>query len=169
MSNSAFLIKNCHGTIIRQCPIYSRLVSSIQSGCFQHRYKLGIQCSRSKNLIDQFSTLSNAALCLNKSLFDDTFSVTVYRAMWDIPDLVQSLDHPTPFSTTLSLNFALQWLTLRSQCIVLVFSLKRHHPFVVLDEESEEEIVLAPGVLSIESVYVVDDIRFAKCSYTPHN
>jgi len=129
------------------------LIDSIQAGCFQNVVNSNNNCNLNLNtelqyLADYTIYLSNL-LYENCKLLNIKVNIRVYRGMRNIPLISFKLNHPIPFSTTLSYDFACKWIENNNTDIVLVLDLDIHTQYIVICSDIEQEIILPPCNITI--------------------
>ncbi len=144
-----------------------KLIESIQAGCFQNLWCNGI-------------VKTNPYVELQLSIFKQVYeketngkpesrtqSRTLYRSLFNIP--IQEGDRihqPYPVSTTLSSEFARDWLfgNVKHKTILVMQTSEG----LVVDTDEEREVVLPPGYIQVDRLMHYDrdeDISYYTCRF----
>lgn len=144
---------------------FSDLIELIKSGVFQHRVKN--RDYKIDSTVDQhLEQVNNLWNKLQYPKLFPTFTLQVYRAFYDF-EISQEINHPIPFSTTLSLSFAQDWLFNRNKKAILV--IHTNSPcFFISDEQDkyEFEVLLPAGKILVQNFLKTEnDIDYYDCVF----
>lgn len=159
-----------HCSIISKNKEYIDVISAIQAGIFQFVVSTDTSGALTvrTNEYNQIVLKVFNRLCIEimeKSMYSNQ-SFYVYRALFNIPENPFILPHPVPFSTTLSLPFAEDWLYGYNNGRVVLKILIDAQPFVKIDNDFEREVILPSGDIKIHSLdCVIDNTRYYTCSF----
>lgn len=153
------------------------MISLIQDGCFSHHVSnLPIhQYIPFKNIWIRPQTKAHILL---KSYYEyvepNTEHIVVYRGL-RLPHLnTNILHHPFPFSTSLSLQFVKEWVSVSyiptNINVILCIYLPKYRPILPFEEwDLEQEINLPPGQLVLtRRLSDENNITLYSCKYIPY-
>jgi hypothetical protein len=103
-----------HHCIIKSNIKYKNVIDVIKAGVLQHIVSIDrtgtMKLKLNKNNQNIINIFNELCVDIMKKSLQTYHSFYVYRALYNIPDTMNVLHHPIPFSTTLSLTFAEDWL-----------------------------------------------------------
>lgn len=159
-----------HRSIIQSNIQYKNVIECIQSGVLQHVVSIDTQ----GNLISKINKHNQRIihifneLCLRVSLYSIPHPFHVYRALYNIPDTIDVLQHPIPFSTTLSLSFAQDWLYGYNKGRVILSFPVTKQPYVYVNNNIEQEVLFPAGKIVCHTLYCTyKNTRYYLCDFIP--
>lgn len=144
---------------------FSEIIELIKSGVFQHRVKNN-ECKIDSTVDQHLQTVNNLWNKLSYPKLFPAFTIQVYRAFYDF-EFSKEIHHPLPFSTTLSLSFAQDWLFGRHKKAILVIYTSSPCFFISDEQDKNEFEVLFPAgnVIVDKFLKTENDIDYYECLF----
>jgi len=131
---------NNHLSVINDNSEYKNMVFAIRDGVLQYTWDKPL----TPEIHHIVSIFNKCARELSKQ-----GRITVYRALRSHSASIQrEYYHPYPFSTTLSLEFAREWLG-DDTGVILQFDLQPSELYIVVDSDIEREVIVGAGTITL--------------------
>jgi hypothetical protein len=165
-----------HLKIIEYNPRYKTTIDYIQAGIFQNIVIMGddgvLRTKVNKRIEKQIKIFND--LCSELQPLNNNFEpFYVYRGLFNMPNnITHRIPHPIPFSTTLSEDFAKEWLYGYTEGLIVLRLLitPENNSFVYINVDEEQEVLIPPGDIIITEQYKKqDNITYYSCIFKKIN